>query len=112
MIKQTINFSQFCDAFWDTYKNNFTYEGKRALFDYLEEISEDTGEDIELDIVALCVEYTEYDSEIEAASEYFTYESKPEGTQEENEKLAHDYLQEHTTVIPVGDTGRVIIQNF
>ena len=30
----TINFSQFCDAFSDTYKNNFTYEGKRALFDY------------------------------------------------------------------------------
>lgn len=43
MIKQTVNFSQFCDSFSDTYKDNFSYEGKRALFDYLEDLSEDTG---------------------------------------------------------------------
>ena len=35
MIK-TIGFCEFCDSFSDTYKNNFSYEGKRALFDYLE----------------------------------------------------------------------------
>jgi len=35
-MKQTINFSQFCDAFGESYKNSFSYEGKRALFDYLE----------------------------------------------------------------------------
>ena len=44
----------------DTYKNNFTYEGKRALFDYLENLEEDTGTEIELDTIALCCEYSEY----------------------------------------------------
>ena len=36
-MKQTVNFSQFCDAFKLMDRNGqFTYEGKRALFDYLE----------------------------------------------------------------------------
>lgn len=64
MIIQQVNFSQFCDSFSDTYKNNFTYEGKKALFEYLEELSDDIGENIELDTVALCCEYNEY-SDIE-----------------------------------------------
>lgn len=37
-MKQTVGFSQFCDAFPDTYKNNFTYVGRRALFDYIEQL--------------------------------------------------------------------------
>ena len=56
-----VNFSRFCDSFSDTYKNNFSYEGKRALFDYLEQYEEDAGEKIELDTIALCCEYTEYE---------------------------------------------------
>lgn len=111
MIK-TVTFSEFCDSFGDSYKHNFTYEGKRALYDYLEELETQTNEPIELDIVALCCDYTEYESEIEAAENYFTYESAAEGTLEENEKLAHIFLEDNTTVIPVGKDGKVIIANF
>lgn len=59
-MKQTINFSQFCDAFHGSqYQENFTYDGKRALFDYLEQYEQDTGEEIELDICAICCDYSE-----------------------------------------------------
>ena len=71
-------FSQFCDSFSETYKDNFSYEGKRALFDYLEQISEDMGEDIELDPIALCCEYSEYSDADECAREYFEYEGSEE----------------------------------
>lgn len=57
---ETINFSRFCDGFSDNYKNKFSYEGKRALFDYLEDYEEDTGEQLEYDPVAFCCDYTEY----------------------------------------------------
>lgn len=40
--------------------DNFSFKGKKALFDYLEQYEEGTGQEIELDIVALCCEYTEY----------------------------------------------------
>jgi len=65
MIVQTVNENQFIDAFrtWDTYKNNFSYEGLRALYEYLEEVAEcmDSGQ-VELDVVAICCDYTEFEN--------------------------------------------------
>lgn len=94
---QTINFSQFYDSFSDTYKNNFTYEGKRALFDYLEELEEETGEKIELDTVALCCEYSEYENLEEIQANYPDIKSLED-------------LQDHTQVIEFD--GGIIIQDF
>lgn len=60
-IVQTINhFSIFDGAFQEANRsNNFSYEGLEALYNYLDDLSEDTGENIELDVIALCCEYTE-----------------------------------------------------
>ena len=44
------------------HKNNFSYEGKKALFQYLNEFETDTGNRIEFDYIALCVDYSEYDN--------------------------------------------------
>lgn len=65
MIIKSIGFCEFQDAF--TYADRaeqFSYEGLKALYDYLTELSEDIGEDIELDVIALCVEYSEEDEEL------------------------------------------------
>jgi hypothetical protein len=102
MIKQTVNFSQFCDSFSDTYKNNFSYEGKRALFDYLEQLSEDTGEDIELDTIALCCEYTEYENLKEYNKDYNT--DNPFDSLEE--------VEENTQVIRIEGSDGFIIQQY
>lgn len=57
---QTITFSDFVDAFRAySREEQFTYEGKQVLFDYLENYEDETGERIELDVVALCCEYNE-----------------------------------------------------
>lgn len=127
MIK-TVNFSDFCDEFskTETYKNNFSYEGKRALFDYLERLEEDTSNPIELDIVALCCEYSEYESAYEAMKQYQP-EDMPiaEDTgvdengrgqdlteiQEAEEAMALEWLEDRTQVIPV-EGGRIIILDF
>jgi len=60
-MKTTVNFYDFTQA-WDEYNHetSFTYEGKRALFEYLEQLEQDIGEEIELDIVALDCEFEEY----------------------------------------------------
>jgi hypothetical protein len=65
MIVQTVNENQFIDAFrtWDTYKDNFSYEGLKALYEELEEVSEyNDSKTIELDVVAICCDYTEYEN--------------------------------------------------
>jgi hypothetical protein len=59
-MKQTVNFNNFCDAFRDMGRNeNFSHEGKHALFDYLVEIETDMDKEIDLDVIALCCEYSE-----------------------------------------------------
>ena len=58
-MKQTVNFSAFCDAFhaYNRY-DQFGYDALKVLFDYLEELEEDTGNEMELDVIALCCDYS------------------------------------------------------
>lgn len=104
-MKLILTFSMFCDEWnkWTDRKYTFSYNGKRALFDYLESYEQDTDEEIEMDIIALCCEYSEYESVLECAQDY-----QKDIT---DEKEAREYLDDHTMVIDV-DGGGVIIQNF
>ena len=62
-ITDTITLSRFRDYFFqsDQYKNSFSYEGLRALYDYLWDLSEDMGKDIEMDYIAFACEFVEYE---------------------------------------------------
>jgi len=102
----TINKYNFIDRFRssDSYANNFSYEGLSALFDYLENYEDDTGEQIEFDLVALCCDFTEYENLQEIKDNYSDIESLED-------------LEGYTTVIPVYNldgslSDRLIIQNF
>ena len=95
-MKQTVNFNQFVDAF-QIRNDNFSYAGLRALFDYMEELETDTGEAIELDPIAFCCEYSEYEDLAEIQDQYDDVDTL-------------DDLQDRTQVI-VFDTG-IIIQDF
>lgn len=103
MIKSYVNQSEFVDALTRTYDNtNFSYDGKVALYDYLLQLSDDIGEDIELDTIALCCKYTEYDTFEDLQKDY------------PNVKDLED-LSDYTIVIPVDNamkTDAFIIQNF
>jgi hypothetical protein len=110
-MKQTINFSQFCDDFSEDRKNQFSYNGKKALFDYLEEYEGFSGEEIELDTIALCCEYTEYETAIECAKNYFDFALSDENiSAEEAKEEALEYLKNRTQVIEF--EGGIIIQEF
>ena len=70
-MKKTVNFSDFCDAFVSANRDDsFSYEGKKALFDYFEELERDCCEEIELDVIAFCCEYSEYESVQEVMDQY------------------------------------------
>ncbi len=58
-MKKTVNRYEFIAEMDDYYKNGFSYDGLSALFDYLSELEEETGEEIELDVVALHLQYSE-----------------------------------------------------
>lgn len=81
----------------ETYKNNFSYEGLNALFEYLEEYEESTGEQIEFDPIALCVEWTEYKDFDEIKANYSDLKDM-------------DDLRDNTQVIEFD--GGIIIQDY
>ena len=57
---ERVTFQDFRDRF-RTYdrKDQFSYEGSKALFEYLESLEEEIDEAIELDVIALCCDYSE-----------------------------------------------------
>jgi len=98
-MKETVNLDTFLCRFNDIRPRNFSYAGLKSLFRYLEELEEDTGEEMEFDPIAFCSEYTEYQGGIkELSDDYPDIESL-------------DDLRNETTVIMV-DGGGFIIQNF
>jgi len=100
-MKQTVNFGDFYQAFRDMDReDNFSPEGFLALFNYIEEYEEGVGEQIELDVIALCCEYTEFESLEEFNSAY----RKTCETVEE--------IDNYTQVIPIPGTERFIIAQF
>lgn len=88
-MKQTINLYQFRDAFQQLRPDNFSYDGLRVLFEYLEQCEDDMGEEIELDVIALCCEFSEDTSEAIAAN----YSIDVEGLDEDEiHEAVHEYL--------------------
>jgi len=99
---QTIYFEAFCNSFGETYKDNFSYDAKKAIFDYLEEYEESTGTPIELDPIAICCEWSEYEDWQAFIADYPKYEryDYDEGIEK---------LQDETTVLMLEQEGFVII---
>ena len=50
--------------------DQFSRTGFAILFEYLSDLSEDMGEDIKLDPIGICCEWTEYADEDEACEAY------------------------------------------
>jgi len=98
-MKQTINLSDFRDAFRNMdRKDNFSYEGLELLFDMFEEIDEN----MELDVIAICCDYNEDNWEDIAKN----YDIDLEDVEDEDEKreIVKDYLEENTYLVgAVGD---------
>jgi hypothetical protein len=102
-MKQSITFSDFCDAFHahDRY-DSFGYAGLRVIFDFLESYEEDTGEEIELDVIAICCEYNlMHWSDI--AQEYRIdlshLNDADDDYDEQAEQTVLDYLNDNTMVV-------------
>ncbi len=111
-MKKTINFSDFCDSFFNMgRKDQFSYNGKKALFEYIENLEQDTGDEMELDIVGLCCDFTEFDTALEGAKNYSGFFTSEEDLNEgEEERQALEFLSDRTTILQFD--GGIIIQNF
>jgi hypothetical protein len=103
MIYKTLNKHQFIDSFksWETYANNFSYEGLSELFDYLETFE---SEPVKLDVVALCCDFTESD----VTTIQHDYQLPEDTTFDE----VLEYLQDNTIVVGVTEQKTIVYYTF
>ena len=114
-MKQSINLSQFVDAFhaYGRY-DSFGYDGLRIIFDYLESYEQDTGEEIELDVIAICCDYNMMSLD-DVAREYRIdlshLDAEDDDYREQCEEAIIDYLNDNTAVLGQCADG-VVFQCF
>jgi len=95
-IFETVDFSLFESRFKDYGRLDHFPKGLRALFDYLEQVSEEVCQPLELDVIELCCDFSE--GTIESVLD--TYDLK-----------SLDELKDHTVVIEV-DSETIIYQSY
>ena len=97
-MKDTVTEYQFVDTMAQK-QHGFSYEGAKALFEYFEQYEQDIGEEMEFDPIAIRCEFDEYESLEDVKKSYQDIETLED-------------LQNHTTVIEIPETDRLIIQAY
>ena len=106
----SVNETLFVDMFRKYNRlDNFTYEGLQELFSYLDNLADELGEPIELDVIALCCEFYEgnaqdivndYKSELEDMLNDEYYEG-------DLDMIAGEYLQDQGVLVSEYDVNGV-----
>ena len=111
-MKITVTESMFKDQFVAYGRaDNFSNAGLSALFDYLEESEQDVGEELELDVIALCCDFTE--SDIDTIANDYSIDLSDCVDLEDQFNIVLDFLESETAVIYSDErTGTILYQNF
>ena len=120
-MKQSINEYDFRRAFESLRPDNFSYAGLGALFEFMEEMEEATSDEIELDVLAICCDYSEMTLD-EIINDYIyskscgnehiydaeAWEELKELDDDERLEYLTDWLNDRTIVIPVDDETLIV----
>jgi predicted ArsR family transcriptional regulator len=110
-MKTTVSIYDFRREFQAIRPNNFSYEGLGILFDYLEELGDSCGEEMELDVIAICCDFSE-DHWRDIAANYDIDLSDCEDNEEKIEAVK-DHLNDHGYGhCGITDDGAIIYQNY
>jgi hypothetical protein len=110
-MKTIVHLNDFRRAFSDCGRENqFTYEGLEILFNWIEQMDSDTGEETELDVIALCCEFEEMHWEDVAAN--YEIDLTECETDEEKIDLIRDYVNDRAIYCGMTDDGLMIYSQF
>ena len=101
-MKKEISQNQFMDEFKSMNRDNYSYEGYQALYDYYDEF-----EDFDLDVIAICCDVTEYDED-EVISSYDYLVDKEEEFKEEFLNEIVKELENKTHIIKLNNSSFLV----
>lgn len=121
-MKKTLTTEQIAHALLDDHNARWTRVGAYALAEALEEYEADCGLELELDVVALRCEYSEYDSLEDWITEYYGEDLETafksagvdlDGDEsiDERDELIRSHIRDHGQLIECRN-GAVIVSQF
>lgn len=102
MIYKTLTKQEFINEFGtydEGYANNFSYDGLSTLYDYFDNFEYIDQPSLELDVIAICCEFTEYENLEEMLSDY------------PDDYASLEDIENATLVLPT-ESGGFVIQQF
>ena len=117
-MKQTLTTLDIARQLHEDENAGFSYAGARALAEYLEEIEEGTGKEMEFDRVAIRCDFSEYEGLRQWAEDYFggisQWESalniEPDTLPDECDEKISEYIRDRGTLLEFD--GGIIVSSF
>lgn len=113
----TLNTYQIADELLKDSNARWSRAGAFALVEYLEELEESTGEEMELDTCAIRCDFSEYASLQEWAHDHFSnawqelgFDESEEIDDDEFDDKIREYIQDHGQLIEF--EGGIIVSQF
>lgn len=96
-MKTTVYFQDFAHSFERIRPDNFSRQGIEVLWDYLEQYEEDTGEELELDVIALCCDFSE--ATVEQIADGYNLDLSECEDDEDKFDTVREYLGENSALV-------------
>lgn len=112
-MKQTLSTSHAASLLTQDENANWTYAGATALVEFFEDLEEGSRNEIELDVVAIRCDYSEYKSLQEWADDYFGGSEKWDhlnADREDSDDAIRDYINDNGQLIEFD--GGIIVSRF
>lgn len=109
-MKTTISLHDFREAFKKVRPDQFSYEALGLIFAYLEEYEMETGEEFELDVIAICCDFAE--SSKEEIMQSYDFQDSPEESDLMNRIYFKDWLRDETLLLGETEDGNFVYQQF
>lgn len=120
-MKMTLSTWDIANALKSDENANWSHAGAQALAEYLEQYEEDSGEEIELDVVAIRCDFSEFASLQDWIAEYYGQsldealnsagiDMDGDEDEDETDDLIRSHIQDHGQLIEF--SGGIIVSSF
>jgi hypothetical protein len=116
-MKTTLSTSHYSEILANDEHSTFSRIGAYALVEYLEQMEEDCGEEIEFDSVAIRCDYSEHSSLSDWAHDHFSnaleelgFDETEENDDDEIDEKIREYIQDRGQLIEF--SGGIIVSQF
>jgi hypothetical protein len=117
-MKQTLTTYDIAEALINDEYGGWSRAGAFAMAEHLEQYEEDTGEELDLDVVAIRCDYSEFDGLLEWAKDYHTqdqfngiFEDEIDsGDEDDLDEAIRDYINDQGQLIEFD--GGIIVSSF